>query len=268
MLNMLRMDLRRMFRAKMMFIAFLCLSVGILISIITLRTVTDPELRQQAIDAGVEITSDDQTDFNAIRSLTETQALCTTIYSGSFIFVALYIIVVLFVCNDYSSGFAKNIFSFCGSRWRYFFSKLLCMIAVCALWILGSFLVFRISSLLGGMNFVRSGIDEYLKVFLGYLFVGTAFCAQAIFLSVWLRSEGAGIAAAIVLPGGIVTVMLEALLGNWGISIIDRTLYGSVQAITASVTQGGPSAGAAVIAGIWLAVWTVLSLLALYKKDI
>lgn len=79
MLNMLRMDLRRMFRAKMMFIAFLCLSVGILISIITLRTVTDPELRQQAIDAGVEITSDDQTDFNAIRSLTETQALCTTI---------------------------------------------------------------------------------------------------------------------------------------------------------------------------------------------
>ena len=104
MLNMLRMDLRRMFRAKMMFIAFLCLSAGILISIITLRTVTDPELRQQAIDAGVEITSDDQTDFNAIRSLTETQALCTTIYSGSFIFVALYIIVVLFVCNDYSSG--------------------------------------------------------------------------------------------------------------------------------------------------------------------
>lgn len=86
MLNMLRMDLRRMFRAKMMFIAFLCLSAGILISIITLRTVTDPELRQQAIEAGVEITSDDQTDFNAIRSLTETQALCTTIYSGSFYF--------------------------------------------------------------------------------------------------------------------------------------------------------------------------------------
>ena len=114
MLNMLRMDLRRMFRAKMMFIAFLCLSAGILISIITLRTVTDPELRQQAIDAGVEITSDDQTDFNAIRSLTETQALCTTIYSGSFIFVALYIIVVLFVCNDYSSGFAKNIFTEAG----------------------------------------------------------------------------------------------------------------------------------------------------------
>lgn len=112
MLNMLRMDLRRMFRAKMMFIAFLCLSAGILISIITLRTVTDPELRQQAIEAGVEITSDDQTDFNAIRSLTETQALCTTIYSGSFIFVALYIIVVLFVCNDYSSGFAKIYFPF------------------------------------------------------------------------------------------------------------------------------------------------------------
>lgn len=268
MLNMLRMDLRRMFRSKMMYVAFFCLAAGILISIITLRTVTDPELRQQAVNAGVDITAGDQADFDAIRALTEMQALCTTIYSGGFIYVALYIVVVLFVCTDYSSGFAKNIFSFYGGRWRYFFSKLLCMIVVCALWILGSFLVFRISCLLGGMNFVRSGIDEYLKVFLEYLFVGSAFCAQAIFLSVWLRSEGAGIAAAIVLPGGIVTVMLEALLGNWGISIIDRTLYGSVQTITASMTQGSSSAGAAVVSGIWLAVWTVLSLLALYKKDI
>lgn len=148
MLNMLRMDLRRMFRSKMMYVAFFCLAAGILISIITLRTVTDPELRQQAVDAGVDITAGDQADFDAIRALTEMQALCTTIYSGGFIYVALYIVVVLFVCTDYSSGFAKNIFSFCGSRWRYFFSKLLCMIAVCALWILGSFLVFRISSLL------------------------------------------------------------------------------------------------------------------------
>ena len=268
MLNMLRMDLRRMFRSKMMYVAFFCLAAGILISIITLRTVTDPELRQQAVDAGVDITAGDQADFDAIRALTEMQALCTTIYSGGFIYVALYIVVVLFVCTDYSSGFAKNIFSFCGSRWRYFFSKLLCMIAVCALWILGSFVVFRISSLLGGMNFVRSGIDEYLKVFLGYLFVGTAFCAQAIFLSVWLRSEGAGIAAAIVLAGGIVPVMLEALLGNWGISIVYKTLYGSVQAVTENINSGSPVGGAMAVTAVWLAVWSALSLFALYKKDV
>lgn len=268
MLNMLRMDLRRMFRAKMMFIAFLCLSSGILISIITLRTVTDPELRQQAIDAGVEITSDDQTDFNAIRSLTETQALCTTIYSGSFIFVALYIIVVLFVCNDYSSGFAKNIFSFYGGRWCYYVSKLLCMTIVCALWILGSFFIFRLCCIVCGMDFARSDLTEYLRVFLEYLFIGVAFSAQGIFLSVWLRSEGGGIAAAIVLAGGIVPVMLEALLGNWGISIVYKTLYGSVQAVTENINSGSPVGGAMAVTAVWLAIWSALSLFALYKKDV
>lgn len=268
MLNMLRMDLRRMFRVKMMFIAFFCLSAAILISIITLRTVTDPELRQQAIDAGVDITSGDQADFDAIRSLTETQALCTTIYSGGFIYVALYIIVVLFVCNDYSSGFAKNIFSFYGGRWCYYVSKLLCMTIVCALWILGSFLVFRICSLVSGMDFATSGQADYLRVFVEYLFIGVAFSAQGIFLSVWLRSEGGGIAAAIVLGGGIVPVMLEAFLGNWGISIIYKTLYGSIQAVTANVTSGSPVGGAMIVTAVWLAVWSALSLLTLYKKDV
>ena len=215
MLNMLRMDLRRMFRVKMMFIAFLCLAAGILISIITLRTVTDPELRQQAIESGVEITTSDETDFESIRSLTETQALCTTIYSGSFIFVALYIVVVLFVCNDYSSGFAKNIFSFYGGRWCYYVSKLLCMTIVCALWILGSFLIFRICSVVSGMNFARSNLVDYLRVFVEY-----------------------------------------------------KTLYGSVQAVTANVTYGSPVGEAMAVTAVWLAVWSALSLLALYKKDI
>lgn len=218
MLNMLRMDLRRMFRAKMMFIAFLCLSVGILISIITLRTVTDPELRQQAIDAGVEITSDDQTDFNAIRSLTETQALCTTIYSGSFIFVALYIIVVLFVCNDYSSGFAKNIFSFYGGRWCYYVSKLLCMTIVCALWILGSFFIFRLCCIVCGMDFARSALTEYLRVFLEYLFIGVAFSAQGIFLSVWLRSEGGGLRRRLCWPEGLCRLCWRRCLVTGGFS--------------------------------------------------
>ncbi|MFR9232311.1 MAG: hypothetical protein ACLVLH_04580 [Eisenbergiella massiliensis] len=41
MLNMLRMDLRRMFRSRMFYIAFLCLTAGILIMIIMLHTITD-----------------------------------------------------------------------------------------------------------------------------------------------------------------------------------------------------------------------------------
>lgn len=62
MLNMLRMDLRRMFRSRMFYIAFLCLTAGILIMIIMLHTITDPELREQAIDAGMKFTTTNDSD--------------------------------------------------------------------------------------------------------------------------------------------------------------------------------------------------------------
>ena len=118
------------------------------------------------------------------------------------------------------------------------------------------------------MDFARSALTEYLRVFLEYLFIGVAFSAQGIFLSVWLRSEGGGIAAAIVLAGGIVPVMLEALLGNWGISIVYKTLYGSVQAVTENINSGSPVGGAMAVTAVWLAIWSALSLFALYKKDV
>ena len=267
MLNMLRMDLRRMFRSRMFYIAFLCLTAGILIMIIMLHTITDPELREQAIDAGMKFTTTNDSDFDEIRQMSETEALCSTIYSGGFFFVALYVVAVLFLCSDFSSGFAKNIFSFYGGRWCYYVSKLLCMTIVCALWILGSFFIFRLCCIVCGMDFARSALTEYLRVFLEYLFIGVAFSAQGIFLSVWLRSEGGGIAA-IVLAGGIVPVMLEALLGNWGISIVYKTLYGSVQAVTENINSGSPVGGAMAVTAVWLAIWSALSLFALYKKDV
>ena len=95
MLNLLRMDLRRMFRSRMFYIAFLCLTAGILIMIIMLHTITDPELREQAIDAGMKFTTTNDSDFDEIRQMSETEALCSTIYSGGFFFVALYVVAVL-----------------------------------------------------------------------------------------------------------------------------------------------------------------------------
>ncbi|MBS7031384.1 MAG: hypothetical protein KH237_09845 [Clostridium sp.] len=241
MLNMLRMDLRRMFRSRMFYIAFLCLTAGILIMIIMLHTITDPELREQAIDAGMKFTTTNDSDFDEIRQMSETEALCSTIYSGGFFFVALYVVAVLFICSDFSSGFAKNI---------------------------GSMLVFRVICRICGMYFAPDEPGVYAAFFLGYLLIGAAYMAQGLFLSVMFRSEGAGIAAAIVVPGGILIVMVESMLGNWGLSINDMTLYGCVQNMTGYLVQGDSFMKGAAVAGVWLVIWSAASLWPLYKKDI
>lgn len=268
MLNMLRMDFRRMIRSKMFYIGFLCMVAGLLVTIITLRTVTDPELRQQAIDKGMEITANDQSEFAEVLNMTQTEALCSTVYNGGFFFMALYMVAVLFVCSDFGSGFAKNIFSYSGGRWRYFLSKLLCMAAVCLIWIVGTIVMFWLLCTMGHLKFRPVGAGEYGMFIGAYLLIGIAYAAQAIFLSVLLRSEGAGIAASILIPAGVVVSLAEMMLNAFGISIASNTLYGSAQGMTAFLVNHTSPVRLLIVTAAWLVIWTVVGILTLRRKDI
>ena len=53
------------------------------------------------------------------------------------------------------------------------------------------------------------------------------------------------------MPGGILIVMVESMLGNWGLSINDMTLYGCAEYDRISCTGDSFMKGAAV-AGVWL----------------
>lgn len=268
MFNMMKMDFRRMLKSKMFYIAFLCMAAAILFTVITLRTVTDPELRQQAIDKGMEITTTDQEDFQEVLDMTWTEALCSSIYTGGFYSIIVSVIAVLFVCSDFGGGFAKNIFSYQGKRWQYVVSKLVCMAVVCLLWILGTFVVFEGICRAGQIRFSPASPMEYGMFVGGYVLIGMAYAAQAIFISLLTRSEGAGIGASIVVAGGLVAVLLEAFLGNWGISVMKYTLYGSLQDMESFLVDKTPAAWMISVILVWLAVWAALGIWSLKKKDI
>lgn len=268
MLNMLRMDLRRMAQSKMFYIAFGAMVAGVILTVVLLHIVTDPDARAGAMRMGMVFTEEDGAVIDDIVQMTFTEALCSTVYTGGVLFLALYIVSVLFVCSDFNSGFAKNIFSVQSARWPYFVSKVLCMAVVCGIWMAGTAIVFKVSCAVVDLRFLGTGTFPAAAFVCGFGLVGIAFCAQGIFLSVLTRSEGAGIAAAIVLPGGIVVSLLESLLGLWGISILDRTLYGCVQGVAMHLDARGPLAPYLVTAVVWLAVWTFGAIVVLKRRDI
>ena len=122
MLNMLRMDLRRMFRSKMFYIAFLCLTAGILIMIIMLHTITDPELREQAIDAGMKFTTTNDSDSmksGRCRKQRRSVPLFTAVDFSLLRFMlwrfCLSVLIQQRLCQKH--------FSYNGGRWRYFAGK-------------------------------------------------------------------------------------------------------------------------------------------------
>lgn len=256
MFELLRMDIRRMARAKMLYISLASLVAGVLITAAVLRTIVDPSAGLQSADkAAMEILG-----------LTDVQALCSTIYSGSFFFLALYMVAALFVCSDYSSGFAKNIFTVHADRWKYYVSKLVCSAIVCAFLILGTFAGFKLINFAMGFQYAPSPSD-YLLFLAANLLVGAAFSAQAIFVAVATRSSGAGVGLAIVAGSGMVVVMLESILGNWGISIIDSTIYGCTQGVAGYFNRSNPIGHYMIVAAVWLLVWSVLSIVVLYRRD-
>ncbi len=268
MLNLLRMDLRRMFRSGMFYITSFILAAGIVLTVSLMHIVTDPDARAAGEEAGMVFTAEDEDDINEIMSMSKTDALCNTIYSGGIFNVVLYIVAALFVCSDFVSGYAKNIFSVHGRRWQYFFSKLLCMAAVALVWMAGTALVFEISSWMIGLQFAP-GSGIHFGVFVGgFGLTGLAFCAQSIFLCLLLRSEGAGIAAGIIIPSGLAVTLLEQLLRIWNLSIMDWTLYSCTEGVVGRLVCGAPLARHMLVAALWLVLFVAAGTLVLKKKDI
>lgn len=270
--NLLRMDIRRMSRSKMFYIAFGGLSAAIIISVLLFFVLTNPGMRSIMVNAGMTIStggaSVDESAFDQLLDMTEAQAFCSTVYNGGIFYVVLYIVVALFVCSDYESGFAKNIFSLQGTRWKYYFSKLMCATAVCVSWILGTFVIFRAMSLVCGMSFAPMSLRDFLIFLGGFLLPGIAFSAQAIFISAAARSTGAGVGFGIIIPGGLAVVIIDTIIGNFGLSIMSKTIYGSIQGVTGYFAQGDSLAAPLLTAAVWLVIWSVLSCLILRKKDI
>lgn len=124
MLNLLRMELRKIFRDKGLYIT-LAVFLGILvIAVVSLKLVTDPQLTQKAVSAGFELDASDLQDGQEFISSTKYEFLGNLLFSGGLMVSFAAVLSSLMCCQDFSTGFAKNIFSFYPRRMDYLLSKL------------------------------------------------------------------------------------------------------------------------------------------------
>ncbi len=124
MVSLFRIDLERAIKSKSPYICLGILIVCLFFSGFMLLVVLDPELRNSALDLGMEITANDQFDFSFLSKKPFLEVLHQMFLNGGGLYIFLCMIATLFVCNDFESGFVKNIFSFEQKRWKYLISKL------------------------------------------------------------------------------------------------------------------------------------------------
>ena len=211
--NLFKMDLRRLLRGKVLYVM-----IGVLTSIVLSSVIMS--------DSSANLTA----LLGGLPPETPEMAFISGSMGAGAIYSLLGIIAMLFICSDYSSGFAKNIFSVHTKRSDYFVSKLLTLMVASAILLA----VFIVETVIVGLIIGRSmAVDSVFGLIMFIVqkwLISGAFAAIYIFINVLTRNKAIGCVAAFLVGTGGLVMGLQLFFGMIGIDgsiITNATIHGA-----------------------------------------
>ena len=278
MFDLLRMDLRRMAKAKAFWVTLIIFCGVILLLCITMTITADAELVTRLASWGGTVTINGQAITDAgqaqaeliaeaaearaeLQSMSKPQFFYSLFCQGGGLSVFIAILCTLFVCADFSSGFAKNIFSVRRRGPSYLLAKAVTMICTTGVFILLCTVLCQVCFAVLRMPLQPGTLPEYAKYLLQAWVAISAFAIQNVFFCVWLRSVGLGMVLSFVCAGGVAAMAIESLTRLFGLNLTPFLLFGATA--TNGLTLGGLAACV-----VWSAVYLLLGTVILRRKDI
>ena len=266
--NMLRMDLRRLFRSRSFKVVLLVTAALILMVSLMIAVVSDPETLDGMGACGAEIDEIDRKMSEEIRNMTQLDLAHETL-SGGFLLIVVGIGATLFVDRDFSSGFVKNICCAQPRRASYVLSKALAVGVYSGIVTLLGVLLILLFPYLYGMRPVPSAIPDILQYLFWMWLPHWSFGLMALALVLLTRSTTLGIILSLAAGGGLTAALVGALgkllrwppLEQFFLSVVVKGVY---------VPQSGIARGWMILActAAWTVVYGAVSLLAMEKRDI
>lgn len=268
MFNLLRMDLYRLLRSKSVYICLACLMAASLLCFWMLWLMDTPEGREAAARIGMTAITDAEDEGSLLEGY-DTLLMFRDIGMDGGVYVLIFgIVIVLFFCSDYSSGFMKNIMSLHRRRWAYITSKLMAAAILDFCYLAIEFVFCLLLNVLFH-NLVPAAPVADVLFYLGLSFVVTmGFAALFLLFCTFTRSAAAGILAATLLSCGLLVTLVSYVTGLFGLNQwVSYTLYYNQTYAPSAYSGIGDLKGYAVGA-VFLALYAVLSTVVLTRKDI
>ena len=210
MFNMLKMDLRRLFKSRNFYIILGVTTVLVLMVAMLTAVVSDPETLDSMGVSGAEIDEIDRKMSEEIRSMTQLDLAYETL-GGGFLLLMTGIGVTIFVGSDFTSGFVKNICCAQPRRAIYVLSKVLTAgVYSGILTILGVALVL-LAPHLYGMHLLPSTMFDILQYTFWMWLPNWAFGVMALFMVLLARSSTLGILMSLASGLGLTAAMSQVL---------------------------------------------------------
>ena len=269
MFNLLKMDLRRLFRTRSFYI-MLCVTAALLLTMVaTISAVTDPEKLDALKNTGVVVTGGSSEDMQEeLRGMSQLDFVHECLGSG-FLLLLTGIGVTLFVYSDFSSGFIKNLCFARPRRWEYVLSKVLVAgVYSAALTLLGVLLTLVCPVFLG-IRLETSPIGGILQYTFWMWLPNWAFGLLGLALVTLTRSSTLGIVMAIVAGGGLTANLLQMLCQRFDWPNLAQYLLSAVAAYQCVPALDGIQMAMILGCSIgWAALYAAGSLIAMEKRDI
>lgn len=268
MFNLLKMDVRRLFRSRSFYIILGVTTVLILMLFFLIAMVSDPEMLDGMGAQGAEIDEVDLRMSEEIRNMTHLDLVHETLGSG-FLLIIIGIGVTLFANSDFSSGFVKNICCAQPLRVNYVLSKALAVGVYSGVVTTLGVVLSLLAPYLYGMHPLSNAIPNILQYIFWMWLPHWAFALMTLALVLLTRNTTLGIVLSLVAGGGLTPVLLGTLgkILNW--PPLERYLLASVVNGVYLPQNGITQVGVILVCTIgWMVVYGIGCLLAMEKRDI
>lgn len=268
MINLLRMDLYRLKRSRSVYV---CLAVLFAIAVLCywmIWMILDPEGREFAAKIGMNALAGLE-DEPVLQEGYNTLAMLRDIgMAGGGYSSIMGLVVTLFVCGDFNSGFIKNILSLHRNRWKYVGSKIITAGILNVFYLAAMFAFNLLLNLLCHNLFPYAGAADSLFYLTWAWFITTAFTALLILVATFTRSTAASVTATLVLGSGVLVTAVSHITGMFGINKwFSYTLYYNITYGPSHYTDMHDLAAYA-IGAAFLILYSVTAAVTLSRRDI
>ena len=268
MFNLVRMDIRRLFRNRGFYIMLGMTAALIAGMILLLSMVSDPEAMDAMQAKGADIDEIDRQETAAIRTMPQMEFTYECLSSG-FLLVMTGIGITLFVNSDFSSGCIKNICFARPNRRDYVFSKILLTGIYSGILTILGVLITLICPVLVGMRLEAASVIALLQYTFWLWLPHWAFGLMALALVLLTRSSTLGIVLAVISGGGVTAAVLQLVCQQLNWPPLDQYLLSSVEGSQCIPMLGAQQMGMILACTLgWAAVYGIGSLIMIEKRDI
>ena len=279
MINIYKMDMHRLKHSKVFYVAIIFITIMAFATVMsgmstTLGSMLGAADAAPSFSAGSAASADIITPDISVSgdAAADGDAFMSMMMGTSVVFILISIILTLFVCGDYSGGFANNIFAAHSNPWDYIGGKMMSMATTSGFLLI----LFTVESVISLMAFghevtLSGGIIGLIFFLFEKWLISCALSSVILLVTLFTRNIAWGIVAGFLIATGGLT-MGVALFANhfgfdWLINIFSITISGSSQICTLSFS-GLILLRVILASAAWIAIGCFASSKVLKSKDI